>query len=116
MRFLCSYYPKPCFISKVSSRVSSLFYKIQLIYYYYKNEWKSWPDFLNSSPANSKKRIFLSFQKARKIVRNLRIKNLKGWQNYSKTKRPINIPGHPNNIYKNKGWKGWEDFLGTKNK
>jgi len=32
---------------------------------------------------------------------------------YSKTKRPLNIPGHPDNIYK-KEWKGWDDFLGKK--
>ena len=27
--------------------------------------------------------------------------------------RPYNIPSQPQSIYKNDGWKGWGDFLGT---
>jgi len=23
------------------------------------------------------------------------------------------MPTYPDNVYKNKGWKGWKDFLGT---
>ena len=33
---------------------------------------------------------------------------------FSKFKRPLNIPGHPDLIYRDKGWKGWPDFLGSK--
>jgi hypothetical protein len=28
--------------------------------------------------------------------------------------RPSNIPSNPDEFYKNKGWKGWPDFLGKK--
>jgi len=81
--------------------------------HYYKNKWISWPDFLGSNLQNEKRRNYLNFFDAKKFVKKLNLKSLSEWQMYSKTKRPLNIPGHPDNIYK-KQWKGWYDFLGKK--
>lgn len=39
------------------------------------------------------------------------MKTAKDWRNYSKNKRPPNMPSNPDKIYKN-DWKGWADFLG----
>ena len=81
--------------------------------YFYKDEWVSWPVFLGSNPFNEKNRTYLNFIEAKKYVKKLNLKNLKEWQYYSKTKRPLNLPGKPNIIYK-KQWNGWVDFLGNK--
>jgi superfamily II DNA or RNA helicase len=68
--------------------------------------WISWGDFLGNE--------FLSFEEAREFVRNLNLNNNKEWNKWSKSgKRPENIPGNPNKIYKGKGWMNWGDFLGT---
>lgn len=54
----------------------------------------------------------LDFESARAIVRKMKLKSNLEWRNFSKTKRPKNIPGSPDGIYKNKGWISWADFLG----
>lgn len=55
----------------------------------------------------------MSFNKARSLVRRLKIKTIAQWYTYSKSKRPLNIPSNPQRIYV-KEWKGWADFLGKK--
>ena len=57
-----------------------------------------------------------SFTDARKFIRSLKFKSRKGWQEYKKSgKKPDDIPASPRNVYKNKGWKGMGDWLGTGN-
>jgi len=35
------------------------------------------------------------------------------WEKYCKSgNKPKNVPASPQYVYKNKGWKGWPDFLG----
>ena len=60
---------------------------------------------------------FRDFESAREFVRKLELKNLKEWQDYSKSgKRPNNIPGDPRSVYKKQGtWISWGDFLGNEN-
>jgi hypothetical protein len=57
---------------------------------------------------------FLPFEEARKYVR----KNMTGrnWWEWCRTNRPSNIPIRPDVIYKNEGWKSWEDWFGKKKK
>ena len=46
----------------------------------------------------------------------LNFKNKSEWADYVKLrKHPIDIPNDPRASYKNKGWIGWGDFLGTGN-
>ncbi len=41
--------------------------------------------------------------------------NYKEWREYCKKgNRPIDIPVTPDKTYLNQGWKGWNDFLGSK--
>ena len=60
---------------------------------------------------SSAKIIFGSFNKAREFIRGQNINGVRGWRKYKS--RPTNIPYKPNLIYKDKGWKGWKDFLGN---
>jgi hypothetical protein len=78
----------------------------------YKNNWRGWGDFLGTGNLINKEKVFLSFNEARKITRELGLKSNKDWRKYSKQKRPINVPGNPDSFYKDNGWKGWPDFLG----
>ena len=83
---------------------------------YISKDWKNWGDWLgtgNLSPSVKHKQ-YKSFTEARKFIQKLKLKNHTEWREYYKSNnRPGNIPSHPNIIYKNKGWIGFGDWLGT---
>ena len=86
----------------------------------YKDEgWVSMGDWLGTGTIATRLRIYLPFNKARAFVRRLGIKNRTEWQAYCKGKMPrlgefpANIPGSPERTYKDKGWAGMGDWLGT---
>ena len=55
----------------------------------------------------------MSFEKARAIVRRLKLRSYMEWQEWSKSgKRPANIPGNPNKVYRDAGWISTPDWLG----
>jgi superfamily II DNA or RNA helicase len=79
----------------------------------YKNEWNGWGDWLGTNNLKSGTQDYISYEKASEIVQKLNLESVREWQRYSRTEaRPKNIPSNPQNKYKNKGWKGWADFLG----
>jgi hypothetical protein len=75
----------------------------------YKNKgWIGWVDFLGYEVVE-----FLPFENARQFVHSLGLKSRAEWRKWCESgKRPKNIPSHPYEAYKNKGWIGWVDFLG----
>jgi hypothetical protein len=76
--------------------------------------WKGWGDFLGTGVIAPQFRNYRSFTKARMYARSLKLKSRKEWNKFSKTgKLPKDMSKAPHHIYKNKGWKGWKDFLGT---
>ena len=80
----------------------------------YKKEWKGWNDFLGTGNISSKQKFEsrLSFVDAKKYVQSRGFKSGKEFRDWAKTKeRPISIPSHPNNTYKEQ-WIDWYDFLG----
>ena len=78
--------------------------------------WISWGDFLGTGTIASKDMVFLLFEEAREFARNLKLKNVKEWWEWSKSgKRPEDIPSNTSEKYKDKGWISWGDFLGTGN-
>lgn len=86
----------------------------------YKNSgWRSMGDWLGTGTIAHSDITFLPFVKARKLVRLLNLKSSTDWRKYCSGKligydpKPIDIPSHPHIIYKNKGWKGIGDWLGT---
>jgi len=53
------------------------------------------------------------FSKARKLVQSF---GFGGQREYKRHAKDIGLPLHPDTTYKDKGWNGWGDFLGNKNK
>jgi len=83
----------------------------------YKQEWKGFGDWLGTYNIAPQKRKFRSFKESRLFARKLKLNGHLSWVQYYKThKIPKDIPTAPNRTYKNKGWVGWADWLGTQNK
>ncbi len=79
---------------------------------YKSNGWIDWPHWLTG-----KERVaYLNFDEAREWALKQEIKNQNEWRSWGREKKiPANIPLAPDGVYKQKGWKGWGDFLGTGN-
>ena len=84
---------------------------------FYKNKgWTAWGDFLGTGNVANKDKTYRPFKETREFVRALNLKSQKEWQKYCKSgNKPDDIPQDLVNTYKNKGWKGFGDFLGTRN-
>jgi superfamily II DNA or RNA helicase len=81
---------------------------------YSKSGWLSWGDFLGTGSVANYNRIFRSYEDSKAFVKELRLKKIEEWINYCEAgKKPEDIPAYPNQTYKNKGWKGYGEFLGT---
>jgi len=81
--------------------------------------WKNWGDWLGTGFIANFKRTYRSFSQAKQFVKTLNLSNLKQWNKYCNGEiahlqpKPDDIPANPNSTYKNKGWKGYGDWLGT---
>ena len=83
---------------------------------YENNGWIGWGDFLGTGYISAKYKKLASFTKVRAYARSLKLKNAHDWFRLSKKRiLPKDMPSAPNNVYKNKGWINWGDFLGTGN-
>lgn len=79
---------------------------------YKETGWVGWSDFLGTN--SRKKRKMLEFEEAREYSRGLGLKSSVEWIKKSKDGLiPNNIPADPRQKYKDKGWKGYKDWLGT---
>ena len=81
----------------------------------YKNKgWKNWGEFLETGNVMNKDKVFLNFENCKLIIQSFNLKTNKDFRifilNEGKNK---GIPSAPDRKYKNEGWKGWGDFLGT---
>ena len=73
--------------------------------------WISWPDWLGKKGGVG---AMLPFAAARAIVRRLKLKGAKEWEEWSKAgERPSNIPSNPNKMYRDDGWISMPDWLGN---
>jgi hypothetical protein len=60
------------------------------------------------------KKEWRDFKSAREFARSLGLKGSTEWWTYCDSgNKPDNLPTNPNRTYKNKGWKGFKDFLGN---
>jgi hypothetical protein len=81
--------------------------------------WKGMGDWLGTGTIAARLRIYLPFEKARAFVHTLKLKNSDEWRSFCKGQMPekgmlpAKIPASPNRTYKNKGWIGMGDWLGT---
>ena len=81
---------------------------------YYENGWISWGDWLGTGTIAPQNRIYLGFEEARDFVRKLQLKSSKEWSEWTQNvEKPDNIPAYPAEVYKDKGWIGMGDWLGT---
>ena len=80
--------------------------------------WKSLGDWLGNEFIAYSKREYLSYEEARTFVHTLNLKNSTEWSEYclgkfpDKIAKPETISNRPEITYKEKGWTGWDDWLG----
>jgi len=81
-----------------------------------RKDWKGLGDWLGTGNIAPFKRKFRSFNEAKQYARSLKLKSFSEWTEFYKSKKiPFDIPTSPYRAYKNKGWNGWGDWLGTGN-
>jgi predicted helicase len=81
---------------------------------YFFDGWVSWSNFLGGEKIATQKMKFRSFLEARKFAQSLGLKGKSEWEKYRKEKGiPNDIPSTPSRTYKNNGWRGFGDWLGT---
>jgi hypothetical protein len=81
---------------------------------YSDKHWIGWSDWLGNEIIASYNKKFLSYVDAQKFVQSLQLKGQQDWQKYCKSgNKPDDISSTPDRIYKNNGWNGYGDWLGT---
>ena len=78
--------------------------------------WKGAADWLGTNTRPNRGRVYLPFLEARSVARSLNLKNHLEWVKWAesgKRSTHTNIPSCPARIYKDKGWRGWLDWLGV---
>jgi Integrase repeat unit len=76
--------------------------------------WTGWGDWLGTGAVASYLRKYRSFKRARSFVRSLGLKSMAEWKAYcGLRKKPADLPSNPNLVYRNDGWVGFGDWLGT---
>jgi len=81
----------------------------------YRNRgWKGWGDWFGTGTVATFNRAYRSFEEARNFARQLHLQSGNEWKTWIKSGlKPDNIPVTPESTYKDNGWKGWGDWLGT---
>ncbi|MDO9231630.1 MAG: integrase repeat-containing protein [bacterium] len=80
---------------------------------FYKDKgWIDWGDFLGTGREMRTTKKILSFEEAQKKVREIGFTSQDDYK--SRYKEFADLPSSPYNAYQDKGWKGWDDFLGKK--
>ena len=83
--------------------------------------WVNWGEFLGTGVIQSQQmwKYYAKYDEAIKILRTKypgKFQTVSDWTKNNKDIIPdrFKIPSSPNKIYKNRGWKGWSQFLGVK--
>ena len=80
---------------------------------YRESGWKSWEDWLGT------KITYPDFISTKQYIRSLKLRNEQEWKDFihgqltHKPRRTETIPAYPEIAYRDEGWSGWEDWLGT---
>lgn len=76
--------------------------------------WKSWGDWLGSKYIANQQRKYREYESAKSFIQKLGLESVGEWRNYCKSgNKPTDIPANPGQYYKDKGWSGFGDWLGT---
>lgn len=79
---------------------------------YYKNAWKGWHDFLNTTPATQK--LYQDYTVAKRVATKANFKNQRAYKLFCKSVDE-RLPKVPEQFYGDQ-WGGWADFLGVNEK
>lgn len=86
----------------------------------YANEgWKGYGDWLGTGRLANHEREFRPFKDARRFVRSLGLAGKEDWSKYCRGEHsekgpiPADIPATPERVYREQGWAGYGDWLGT---
>ena len=80
----------------------------------YEKKWINWGDWLRNGKPITRKTKFYSFKDAKEFVQTQNLKNANDWREYCTSgNKPNYITSVPERVYKNKGWAGLGDWLGT---
>jgi hypothetical protein len=81
----------------------------------YKDEgWAGMGDWLGTGTVANHRRQFRSFEQAREFARDQRLTSKEAWSEFASSgERPEDIPADPRGVYKDQGWVGYGDWLGT---
>jgi superfamily II DNA or RNA helicase len=78
--------------------------------------WLGYGDWVGNGKIANRFKKYRPFKNAREYVRSLGLINNKQWRIFAGSKnKPGDIPSNPEKTYKNKGWCGYGDWLGTGN-
>ena len=88
----------------------------------YQNKgWVNYGHWLGTGYVGPRYRQYRSYELAKDFAQTLNLKSYKKWRLYcegklqDKPRKPDDIPAKPDATYKDEGWTGWADFLGTDN-
>ena len=82
----------------------------------YPKHSKSWGDFLQTGNVATYNKNYWNFETSKKFVQNLKLKSQKEWNEFCVSgEKPEELHPTPSRKFKNKGWKGFGDFLGNGN-
>ena len=84
----------------------------------YKHDgWQGWGHWLGTGNVQAGTQQFLPFEEALTVAQSLGLANGKEWKAWCKNgMHPLNVPAHPEDIYKHDGWQGWGHWLGNGNR
>lgn len=87
--------------------------------HYAEDGWIGMGDWLGTGNVANFKRKFRLFRQARDFARALGLSDVLEWRAFcngelgAAKKRPADVPSNPQQTYREKGWIGWADWLGT---
>lgn len=87
----------------------------------YSECWEGWGDFLGTGTPSREDRSkqFWTFRRAKAFVHKLNLRNEAEWRDWLRGRRPeleprpAQIPTAPEDVYRDRGWQGFGDWLGS---
>jgi hypothetical protein len=76
--------------------------------------WIGYGDWLGTGSVASHRKQFMGYYEAKKFVHGLNLNGVNAWRLFCKSgKKPSGIPVNPDAFYRQKGWEGYGEWLGT---
>ena len=80
---------------------------------YLQTGWKGFGDWLGTGTIAAQLKVYPPFEEARAVAVSLGLKSVKEWRSYKNSGSfDVRLPKAPDQVYKNKGWDGYNFWLG----